>query len=78
MVELVDIPVLEAGAERHASSSLAWGTKLKGVGMKSKDVLDRAYGSIAKEPTPYIDLDWIPTPRGIKYYWLVLIRKFTR
>ena len=27
MVELVDIPVLEAGAERHASSSLAWGTK---------------------------------------------------
>ena len=45
--------------------------------MKSKDVLDRAYGSIPKETTPYIDLGWA-TPRGIKYYWLVLVRKFTR
>ena len=31
MVELVDIPVLEAGAERHASSSLAWGTIYKHI-----------------------------------------------
>jgi hypothetical protein len=46
--------------------------------MKSKDVLDRAYGNIPKEATPYIDLDWVPTRRGIKYYWLVLVRKFTR
>ena len=27
MVELVDTLVLEASVERHASSSLAWGTK---------------------------------------------------
>ena len=46
--------------------------------MKLKDVLDRAYGNIPKEATPYIDLDWVPTRRGIKYYWLVLVRKFTR
>jgi hypothetical protein len=46
--------------------------------MDSKDVLDRAYGSIVKEPIPYIDLNWLPNRRGIKYYWLVLIRKFTR
>jgi hypothetical protein len=46
--------------------------------MSSKEVLDRAYGSIPKEATPYIDLDWVPTFRGVKYYWLVLVRKFTR
>jgi hypothetical protein len=51
---------------------------IKGVGMSSKDVLDRAYGSIPKEATPYIDLDWVPTFRGVRYYWLVLVRKFTR
>ncbi len=46
--------------------------------MKSKDVLDRAYGNIPKETTPYIDLDWLPTFRGVKYYWLVFVRKLTR
>ena len=46
--------------------------------MDSKDVLNRAYRNIPKEPIPYIDLDWLPTFRGAKYYWLVLIRKFTR
>jgi hypothetical protein len=29
MVELADTPVLEAGAARHGSSSLPWGTKIK-------------------------------------------------
>jgi hypothetical protein len=29
VVELVDTPVLEAGAERHESSSLSWGTKYR-------------------------------------------------
>jgi hypothetical protein len=46
--------------------------------MKSKDVLDRAYGGIVKEPTPYLDLNWVPTSRGVKYYWLILVRKFIR
>jgi hypothetical protein len=46
--------------------------------MNSKDVLDRAYGGIANEPIPYIDLNWLPTRRGVKYYWLILVRKLTR
>jgi hypothetical protein len=45
---------------------------------KTDDVLEKAYGSIPKEPTPWIMMDWIPTPRGIKYYWLKLKRLFTR
>lgn len=43
-----------------------------------KDVITRAYGSIAKEPVPFFNLDWIPSRRGIKYYWLRFVRLFTR
>jgi hypothetical protein len=46
--------------------------------MKSQEVINRAYGGIPKEPTPYISLDIIPTWRGIRYYWLKIIRKITR
>lgn len=46
--------------------------------MKTKDVLDRAYGSMANEPTPYFNLDLLPTFRGVKYYWLIFIRRFIR
>jgi len=46
--------------------------------MDSKDVLRRAYSNVPKEPTPWIEVDWLPTFRGFKYYWLVLVRKFTR
>jgi hypothetical protein len=46
--------------------------------MNSRDVLDRAYGGIANEPTPYLEFDWLPTRRGIKYYWLVFVRRLTR
>ena len=47
--------------------------------MSQKDVLDRAYGSIPKEVTPGFELfDWLPTWRGVKYYWYKLIRKITR
>ena len=46
--------------------------------MKAKDTIEKAYGSIPKEITPYIDLNWVPTSRGVKYYWLLLVRKFTR
>ena len=45
--------------------------------MKTKDVLDRAYGSMANEPTPYFNLDLL-TFRGVKYYWLIFIRRFIR
>ena len=46
--------------------------------MKVKETIDKAYGSIPKEATPWINLDWIVTPRGVKYYWLKFIRVFTR
>jgi hypothetical protein len=46
--------------------------------MTQKEILNRAYGSIPKEVTPELDLNWIPTWRGIKYYWYRLIRKVTR
>jgi hypothetical protein len=47
--------------------------------MTQKDTIDRAYGSIPKElPGSYNFLEWLPTWRGIKYYWYKLIRKITR
>jgi len=46
--------------------------------MKTADVINCAYGSIPKEATLYIDLDVIPTWRGLKYYWYKLVRKITR
>ena len=46
--------------------------------MKSKDVLDRAYGNIPKECTPNMSIEIWPSYRGFRYYWLICIRKFTR
>ena len=45
--------------------------------MSPKETIDKAYGSIPKETTPYLDLDIFPF-RGIKYYWLRLVRFVTR
>ena len=46
--------------------------------MTTKETLDKAYGNVPKEITPTWDFTFIPTWRGIKYYWLVLVRKVTR
>ena len=46
--------------------------------MSSKETLDKAYGNMPKEVGYSMDLDFIPTWRGIKYYWYKLIRKVTR
>lgn len=46
--------------------------------MTVKETLNKAYGNVPKEVTPSFDIDLIPTRRGVKYYWLLLIRKFTR
>jgi hypothetical protein len=43
-----------------------------------KETLDKAYGNVPKEIGLNPNFDWFPTVRGIKYYWLILIRKFTR
>jgi hypothetical protein len=42
-----------------------------------KETIEKAYGSVPKE-VGLAGIEWWPTPRGIKYYWLLLIRKFTR
>ncbi len=41
-------------------------------------VIEKAYGNIPKDVGFNIDMSWVPSSRGIKYYWLVLVRKFTR
>ena len=46
--------------------------------MSSKDVINRAYGNMPKEVGFTVNWDFIPTWRGIKYYWYKLIRKVTR
>jgi hypothetical protein len=42
---------------------------------KTEDVINRAYGHIAKEVTPDITFNLYPTWRGIKYYYIMLKRK---
>ena len=49
-----------------------------GVGMSHKETIEKAYGSIPKEVELNFSLDWIPTSRGIKYYWIRLVRFITR
>jgi hypothetical protein len=45
---------------------------------KSEDVINRAYGPIAKEVSPIIEINIFPSYRSIRYYWLMLVRRFTR
>ena len=46
--------------------------------MSTNEVIEKAYGNIPKEVGINFDmLSFIPV-RGIKYYWIVLVRKFTR
>jgi len=45
---------------------------------KQEDTLNKAYGNVPKEVGFSMSLDFIPTLRGIKYYWHKLIRKVTR
>jgi len=47
--------------------------------MSQKDTLDKAYGNMPKEVGYNTDMfAWMPTFRGIKYYWYLLVRKVTR
>jgi hypothetical protein len=45
---------------------------------KREDTLNKTYGNIPKEVGFGDIFDWLPTYRGIKYYWYKLIRKATR
>jgi hypothetical protein len=47
--------------------------------MNKDETLRKAYGSIPKEVGYSSDIfDWVPTVRGIKYYWYKIVRKITR
>jgi hypothetical protein len=46
--------------------------------MSSKDTIDKAYGNIPKEVATPPVFDWIVAPRSVKYYYLRVVRYFTR
>ena len=46
--------------------------------MSSKEIINRAYGNMPKEVGLVGNWDFIPTWRGVKYYWHKLVRKVTR
>jgi hypothetical protein len=47
--------------------------------MSIKNTLNKAYGNIPNEVGLDGDMfSLIPTWRGVKYYWIILVRKFTR
>ena len=43
--------------------------------MTPKETLDKAYGNMPKEVGFSGEFIWLPTYRGVKYYWLKLIRR---
>ena len=43
-----------------------------------KETLDKAYGNVPKEVGYSYDWNFMPTWRGVRYYWHKLIRKVTR
>lgn len=45
---------------------------------KRKDTLDKTYGNIPGEVGFYVDLEWLTSWRGLKYYWYKLVRRVTR
>jgi hypothetical protein len=46
--------------------------------MSSKDTIEKAFGNFNKELPGSFDWDWIPSVRGFKYYYLKIVRFFTR
>jgi len=46
---------------------------------KQQDTLNKTYGNIPREvPDPWDIFEWIPTYRGVRYYWYKLVRSITR
>jgi hypothetical protein len=46
--------------------------------MSREEIINRAYGNMPKEVGFAGNWDFIPTWRGVKYYWHKLVRKVTR
>ena len=45
---------------------------------KPQETFERAYGNVPKEVGPSFSVDWIPSFRGFKYFYLKFIRYITR
>lgn len=45
--------------------------------MKPKEVIEKAYSNVPKEPLPTFDFD-LSLYRPLKYYWVRFLRFFTR
>jgi hypothetical protein len=45
---------------------------------KQEDVINKAYSNVPREVGYAIDWTFLPSWRGVKYYWHKLIRKVTR
>ena len=46
--------------------------------MTPKEILEKAYGNMPKEVGINFDITWLPTGRGMRYYWYKLVRRITR
>jgi hypothetical protein len=46
--------------------------------MTPKEILEKAYGNMPKEVGINFDITWLPTWRGMRYYWYKLVRSITR
>ena len=79
MVKLVDTRDLKSLAARCPGSTPGTRTNYRRSCMSTpKETLDKAYGNVPKEIGFSISWEFVPTLRGIKYYWHKLIRKITR
>ena len=46
--------------------------------MNSKETLEKAFANITREVGNPYSWDWIQPVRGVKYYYLTVMRYFTR
>ena len=68
-----------AALKRHPGSTPGTRTNYRRSCMsKQKDVINRAYGNVPKEIGYWYDWNFVPSWRGVRYYWHKLIRKVTR
>ena len=79
MEKLVYSLDLKSDAARHPGSIPGTRTNTRRCGMsKQEDTLNKAYGNVPREIGFSVVWDFLPTWRGIRYYWHKLIRKITR
>ncbi len=60
------------------SSNLTASAKNKRTNMNSKDTIEKAFANVTKDVSNPNLFDWIQPGRSLKYYYLTLIRFFTR